>query len=485
MMIRSLVLLAILGAQWPAWAEPAQNPAPAETAKPAEKPIQAPEKTLPKERFFLSLTDAIQFGLKKHQDVKVAKEKIDDAEWQVIENGAQGLPQLSLTASYGRQDPLLFGNTTDTSGAAGGGGLGGNAQLAAFLGLASVNNFSSRITLSQTLFTGFRIVDGVRVAQINVDMNKEGYRQAQQGVAFQVTNNYFAALRNLQRVKVDKESLAQAEEQERQAKVRLKAGTGVQLDVLQAQSQVIQLQQQTSEDLGNYVKSKMDLNLAMGREADYPIILNEGASVERFKKNPAETIKVALQNRPELKQLRMQKEMSDINATIQGRALWPTITAQAYYNLQDNQVIGGNTNNVQNMNYYINMNWPLFDGLGSNAKAQRAANTSRQTQLNLDKTQQQIVVQVQQALMDISGSYDRMLMARAGVKVALENQRVASVSYREGVGVMMDVLNANLTLLQSRQSLINANYDLNISTARLYQTMGLDIQPYVLSQPDE
>ncbi|PIQ23902.1 hypothetical protein COW36_11530 [bacterium (Candidatus Blackallbacteria) CG17_big_fil_post_rev_8_21_14_2_50_48_46] len=446
----------------------AETPAPTPSLAPVTPPVN------PSPQYFLTLTEAIDVAIGGHYDVLMAQEKIKDAHLQITETSAQGLPQLSLSASYGRQDPIRLGSASDTSGS-GGSGFGSNPQLAAFLGLASVNTFQSRLTLSQLLFAGFRVVDGVRLAQINVNLMEESLRLARQNVAYQVTNAYFGALRNWEVVQIDKESLEQAREQVRLAEARVKAGTGVKLEILQAQSQVIQIQQRLSQDLGNYQKAKMNLNLAMGREADFPMELNQQASVVDLDKQESESLQLALGNRSEVKQLALQKEMSELNATIQGRSIWPTVSAQVVYSLQDNQVIGGNTNNVQNMNYTLNMNWPIFDGLAANAKAQRAQESATQAQINLDQLRQRVLVEVKQAYLDIQEARERMLMAKAGVQVAQENLRVAQVSYREGVGISMDVINAQITMLQAKNSLITARFDLNTRLAKLYQSLGLDI----------
>jgi outer membrane protein len=444
------------------------------TTNPVSAADSVPQTTAP--AYFLTLSEAINQALQSHYDVLLAQEKIKDARLQITETSAQGLPQLGLNASYGRQDPIRLGAASDTSGGGGGAGFGSNPQLAAFLGLASVNSFQSRLTLSQLLFAGFRVVDGVRLAQINVGLMEEGLRQARQNVAYQVTNAYFNALRSVELVRIDRESLEQAREQVRMSEARLRAGAGVRLDVLQAQSQVLQIQQRLSQDMSNLAKAKMNLNLSLGREADYPVELNLQATVADLDRQETESLKTALDSRSEVKQLNLQKEMSELNASIQGRSIWPTISAQVVYSLQDNQVINGNTNNVQNVNYSLNMNWPIFDGLAANAKAQRALQSATQARISLDQLRQRVIVEVRQSHMDIQEARERTLMARAGVQVAEENLRVAQVSYREGASINMEVLNAQMSLLQARNALVTAQFDLNTRLARLYQVLGLDIQ---------
>lgn len=429
-------------------------------------------------KFFLTLTESIDYAQKNSYEILTAQKKIEDARWQLTETGATGLPQITATASYGRQDPITAERTTDVGGA-GGAGLGSNPQFAAFLGTASVNTFNAGVTLSQTLFAGFRIVDGVRLANINVGGMEEGLRIARQNVAFQVTNAYFTALRAWETLELDKQNLKLIQEQVRIAEARLLAGTGVKLDVLQAQSQMLQLQQRMSSDLNAYEKAKMSLNQTMGRASDYPITLNTFAQVKDQNPDEIESLKIAIERRPDLQQLRLQKELNELNATIQARAVWPTLSAQVRYALQDQAVVNGNSNNIQNVNYSLNMNWPIFDGFAAQAKAQRARKSADQIQISLDQLQQRVALDIQQSFMDIEAARERLLMSRAGIQLAEEGLRVAQVSYKEGVGVMLDVVNAQTNLQQASNNLITARYEINIARARLYQALGLDIVDYL------
>lgn len=473
----SLLLSFALSAQA---APDSQAASPAATAAPATAASSSPT-VLPnadEQRSFMTLTQAIEIAQAQNHDILLAQNRIEDARLQLTETGAVGLPQVTATASYARQEPIVSTQQTDTGGA-GGAGLGANPQFAAFLGTASVNTFQTNITLSQTLFAGFRIIDGIRLSNINVDLVNQGLRQTRQNVAYQVTNAYFNALRSWEMVELDKESLKQASEQVRTAEVRLRAGTAVKLDVLQAQSQVIQLQQRLSQNLNSYEKSKMSLNQVMGRETNQPIVLNTLATVSQQKIDPGQGLAAAIENRPDLRQLRLQREMNELNATIQARTTWPTLAAQVRYSLQDQAVVNGNSNNTQNINYALNLNWPIFDGLAAQSKAQRAQKSAEQARVSLDQMQQQVILDINQAFLDIDEAQERELMARAGVEVAHESLRVAQISYREGVGVILDVLNSQLTVQQAANALINARYDLNIRKARLYQTLGLDITEFL------
>ncbi|MEO6131303.1 MAG: TolC family protein, partial [Saprospiraceae bacterium] len=48
----------------------------------------------------MTLSDAIEYALDHHPDVRIAKLNVKDAEWRIKENKATALPHLSLGLTY-------------------------------------------------------------------------------------------------------------------------------------------------------------------------------------------------------------------------------------------------------------------------------------------------------------------------------------------------------------------------------------------------
>ncbi len=417
---------------------------------------------------FLTLSEAIDTAVQNNYSLKLSGEKIKLANYQITENAAQGLPQLNITASYGRQDPVNPPPPTA--------GLGNNPQFASFLGTARVNTFRNQVAVNQVLFAGFRIIDGVRLASINVELANEGYRQSRQEVVLNVSSSYYNSLKAYQLVQVNKSSLKQAQLHLEQAKKLEKAGVGIKLEVLRAANQLVNIQLQLSQALNSYEKSKKVLNLAMGRSIDYPIELNLEAKVPDVNiQNENQIFQDALKGRSELRQLNIKKEMDEIAATIQSRASWPMVSANVSYNLSDTSVVSANSVNNQNINYGINMNWPVFDGLLTYAKVQKSQNSVIQDQISIDQLQQSIILEVKQALLDIQEAKERILLAKEGISLGDESLRIAKIRYENGVGISLDVIDSQISLTQAQSNLVNAEFDLNISRVKLYKAIGIDI----------
>lgn len=418
---------------------------------------------------YLTLFDAIDVAVQGNYNLKLAAERINVARYQITENAAQGLPQLTINTGYNRQDPISAAQN------AGAGGLGNNPQFAALLGAARVNTFQNQVALSQVLFAGFRIVDGIKLANYNVGLSEEAFRQARHDVVSNVSTAYYNALKAAQLIQVNKVSLGQSQLHLEQAKKLENAGVGIKLDVVRTTNQLVNTQLQLSQSINAYEKAKKSLNLTMGRAIDYPIELNPETKVPTFTIDEQKMLQDSLQNRSELRQLRLRKEMDEITTTIQSRGNWPTISASVNYNLTDTAVVNSNANNQQNLRYGLNMNWPVFDGLLTYARVQRAQNTVIQDQISIDQLQQSVILEVKQALLDVQTARETSILARSSIELAEESLRIARVRYDNGLGISLDVIDAQGALNQAKANLINAEFDLNIGRVRLYRAMGVDI----------
>lgn len=418
---------------------------------------------------FLPLSDAIKIAIENSTNVQVAEKQIKSAELQVMESWAPLLPQVSVSTNYGRQDPI------NPSSSAGTESLSKNPQFASMLGTSSVNSFTSKVQINQVLFSGFRITDGIKIAQINLNLMKESLNQAKQDMALNVTLAYFNTLKADQMVQVSQEALRQAESHLDTAQKLLKAGTGIKLDVIRAQNQIVTIQQQLSQNINNLYKAKISLNLVMGRNFDTPVTLNTCATIQDLDINQQKAIESALGDRTEVKQLKLKKEIDELSGLVQSRATWPTVALGASYDIRDTQVINGNLNDTQSMTYGINMNWPIFDGLSAYAKAQKAQSSVTQDELNLNQLQQSIGAEVKKSILDINEAKERIILAQKGLELAKEVLRMAKVRYEAGVGVSLDVIDAQVSLLQANMNLIFAGFDLNVSKAKLYRTLGINL----------
>jgi outer membrane protein TolC len=419
----------------------------------------------------LTLRGAIEQSVQANHNLRLAKERIAQSQSKVQEATAQALPQVTMSGQFNQQNPV--GPVAASGGAAG----ALPPQFAAFAGTVRVNQLTTTVQATQTVFAGFRVIDGIRMADISVEQSEAGWRQTKAEISLQTVTAYFAALRALGQLDIAQQSVDQAKAHFDQASKFLKAGTGVKVDVLRAQTQLYQAQQQLSAAVNGRRKAYQALNLVMGRPIDTPLSLNPVAEVGDVPLDETTGIKRGLESRPDVQQLRSKRTFDELNASVQSRGTWPTVQLVGNYNMRDTQVVQGNNANQQNATVGLQMNWPLFDGLGVAAKTEQARMQVAQDDIQLDQLTQQVQLDVTQAFLDVREASERRLLAEQSLKSAEEALRLARLRYQAGVGTSIEVLDAQVGWQQARLSLITATFDVNVSRAKLYRAVGFEMTP--------
>jgi outer membrane protein TolC len=419
----------------------------------------------------LTLRGAIEQAVQANHNLRLAKERIAQSQSKVQEATAQALPQVTMTGQFNQQNPV--GPVAASGGAAG----ALPPQFAAFAGTVRVNQLNTTVQATQTVFAGFRVIDGIRMADISVEQTEAGWRQTKAEVSLQTVTNYFAALRAQGQLELAQQSVDQAKAHFDQANKFLKAGTGVKVDVLRAQTQLFQAQQQLSAAVNGRRKAYQGLNLVMGRVIDSPLSLNPVAEVGDVPLDEATAVRRGLESRPDIQQLRSKRTFDELNASVQSRGTWPTVQLVGNYNMRDTQVVLGNNANQQNATVGLQMNWPLFDGLGVAAKTDQARMQVLQDDIQLDQLVQQIRLDVTQSFLDVREASERKLLAEQSLTAAEEALRLARLRYQAGVGTSIEVLDAQVGWQQAKLSLINAVFDVNVSRAKLYRAVGFEMTP--------
>lgn len=411
----------------------------------------------------LTLREAIDQALTANHNVRLAQERIRSAEIRVQESTAQALPQVSLSGNFSQQNPVGPPKPM----------IPGLApEFAAFTGAARVNNLQTTLQASQVVFAGFRVIDGIRLANMTVDQAAAGMEQAKAEITFATVQSYFNALRAINALELSQQAVDQAKAHLGQAEKFFAAGTGIKVDVLRAKTNLYQAQQQLSQAVNNRRKALQGLNLVMGRPIDAPIELNLAAEVGQAPVDETQALDESLKLRPEIRRLMAQKDANELLVSINSRGTWPQLSLFGQYGVRDTAVVQANSANQQNATLGLNMNWPLFDGLAVAAKTEQARLTVEQDAIQLDQTIQTVRMEVNQAFLDMHEASERRMLADESLKAAQEALRLARLRYQAGVGTSLEVIDAQTGWQQARLSQINAVFDENVNRAKLYKAIG-------------
>ena len=214
----------------------------------------------------LSLDDAVQLAERQSESVRVAEAAVLRARGQFSQARSQLLPQINATGAYQKQlqsqfqeiqnsapapvttpnDPVALcapnlpaGASAEARAAAlaraqscsqgGDGGFGSITQI-----FANPNNIILGVTGSQNLFTGGRVVAGIRAAEAGRRSADIGVRSARAQVSLDVAQAYFDAALAQRLVQISESSLVQTERAFRQTAIGREVGNISEFDLLRA-----------------------------------------------------------------------------------------------------------------------------------------------------------------------------------------------------------------------------------------------------------
>ena len=119
------------------------------------------------------------------------------------------------------------------------------------------------------------------------------------------------------------------------------------------------------------------------------------------------------------------------------------------------------------------LSWSLWDGGVTQASVKKADAAVKTAQETLLQAREKIELEVRQDYLNVLSYKEQIRAAEASVAQAEEAYKIATVRYSSGVGINLDVLDAELALNTARTNYITALYNYNIGLATLEHAMGV------------
>lgn len=119
------------------------------------------------------------------------------------------------------------------------------------------------------------------------------------------------------------------------------------------------------------------------------------------------------------------------------------------------------------------LSWTPWDGGATQAQVKQAKENVKIAQEQLLQARETVELEVRQDYLNILSSREQIRATEAAVAQAEEAYKIAAVRYSSGVGINLDVLDAELQLNTARTNYITALYNYNIGLATLEHAMGI------------
>jgi outer membrane protein len=421
----------------------------------------------------LTVDRAIALGLDNSKSLHASLMNVQTADSRAREVSAQRLPSLRLSGSYTRLSdvpPASFMIPANTF------GPGFPSQtITSVLSPTILDNYSTRLTLQQPLFTGFRLQNSVKAAEYTADAEHQLYNGDRAALIHAITTAYW----NLYKAREFKTVL---DENIEQVKAHLKNVQNLHAQGIVTKNEVLKVEVQLSNvqvmqlDAANNVRlATIALNNQMGIPLSTEIVLADSAQeLQSSQVSLDRLVERALEQRPELRAMDFRVKAGEA-AVSAARAGWfPQLYLVGNYNyarpnsrIFPTQDRFRDTWDVSVLVSFDVWNWGTTAHQTSQAQAQLSRAKDMQSQFR-----DGVTLEVTQAFLNVNQSREKIAVAAQGVGQAEENLRITNEQFKAGLALNSDVLDAEVALLQAKWNHVQAIVDHKVAGSALAKAVG-------------
>jgi len=407
----------------------------------------------------LSLTEAIERGLRQNLGLLVAGDSQLTAKGRLWQARSPLLPDVSGRISENALKVNLA--------AEGFSKIAG--QFPGFpLVVGPFGYFDARVAFSQSLLD-LSLLAAERSSRQNAAAVQLSYQDMREAVVLVVGATYLQATAAAARVDTADAQVQTAQALYNQALDMRNVGVSAGIDVLRAQVELQSRRQQLIAARNDFAKQKLALARTIGLPLGQDFTLTEKIPYEA----PApitveETLDQAFKNRPDfqaaLSQVRSAEEMRRA-ATAEHL---PSVSIYADYG-----AIGPTPFDLRGtFTTYAALRIPIFTGNRAHGDAQVAQAELNRSRQELENLRGQIEQDVRDGLLDLQAAADQVSVAMSNVDLAARTLTQARDRFASGATDNIEVVQAQQTVASADESYISSLYEYNLARVELARATG-------------
>ena len=446
--------------------EPSQQKAPNPVTSIKLPPASSLELRVTPDAKKLTINDAITTAVTKNPDILAAIQQIRLTRGQMIQVRAALLPTVQAGSSYQVQSEQLANPNASISG----------------YSFGPVNNnqaWNVAIQVNQSLWSGWKNQANYSAAQLANDSAFYALRQTIDKVIADTKQLFYNVIFNRALIRVREESVAVLQSQLQDQQSRFEAGTVPRFNVLQAEVALANaippvIQARNALRISQFALVKQ---LGLNYPSDptlVPVDVIGQLDYNPIKLDLANAVFSALARNPSLKIQRQNILIGAENLKSAMAGFQPTLNATAGWQALNVPLASTLDQTVNGWFFGVTGSWNLFDGLATIGATKAARAALEQSKINYDNSARGVELDVQRAVSNLIEAQEVVDSQKANVVQAVEALRLSRERLDAGAGTQLDVLNAQVSLLQAQTTELEGEYRYITALAEYKRVLSLD-----------
>tara|TARA_B100000965_G_scaffold52960_1_gene39496 strand:- start:157 stop:1467 length:1311 start_codon:yes stop_codon:yes gene_type:complete len=342
--------------------------------------------------------------------------------------------------------------------------------------VSSITSASSSFSITQNIYDGGIWWNNIRLAKNNFRITEQFDRQIKTNIIRNVHFAYFNYLKAIQLLDVSRSNLMSSQQQLTLVQQQYDLGSAKKTDLLKAEVRFGQARIDVITNDASVKSAYRNLKNAMGL-----INSDQDFTIEEVEK-PLELIpefetgfELVQKFNPSVKAKQYQIMSAKLNTKLARGSRLPVISLSASSSGADENLgdaISNNYGDNQRINASLSISIPIYTGNSISSRIQKA-------KIGVDKQESEYLTQLEDLSVQLEDYLDQLNnyievipINETVLESAEEDLKLSQVRYSQGSTTILEVLNAQVSVVQARSSLVRSKYDAFIQQANLKALLG-------------
>ncbi|MEE0879521.1 MAG: TolC family protein [Treponemataceae bacterium] len=412
----------------------------------------------------ITVEQAIELAKENNPDLKKQKLTLEDAKRKAQNKWNKFLPNMSASAN--------LSNGHDFAGS---------------------SNWDWRASAGANLSFSFALPSTIQQTQLNYLIEQANYQKLESQTISSVSTTFYSLIAEQQNIQILKESQNLAKNVYEQTRKNYNNGLASELNLLKSQYSYLSIEPQIQQAQTSYKNNLANFGLKIGIEDTSNLKLKGEIQLEKVNLPSVEELtETYLEKRHDVILSDLSVKQAELAKKTQGSSKLPSLSLSENLSLGQNKAY--NAENPQegisplsvNGSFSIGVNIPLSSWIpGSQDNLTGKTNQDNITKAKISAEQTKMVAQkdIESKVQELNRLWNLIDVSKLNVSIATRSYELAQDGYRAGLVSQTDLettrqqmVNAQLSHLQTQIKYLSANYDtafaLNMPIEEFYKTFG-------------
>ncbi|HBH84775.1 MAG TPA: hypothetical protein DDY34_13335 [Bacteroidales bacterium] len=332
------------------------------------------------------------------------------------------------------------------------------------------DNFSTGVNLSYNLFQGYKTRSTYGASQDNYQANLYQHETNKQDLVFYIIQAYYKTLQSERILNSAEEAVKNSALHLEFANAKQKAGMATRSDILKSEVELSNAELNKIKAINTLLEARGNLNQLLGLQSDYKIEIVDDLSIidEIVIQSYDSLLNEAVISRSEVKKYQSLLDAQQKYIQVAKSGYYPSLSANANYNYAGPEI----SSLQQNWWLGMTLSIPVFKGFSNKSRVHQEEFAFKSLEKDFEQLKQQVSQEVWNAWLSVKESIEKISTSSKAVESARENLSIAEGEYKEGIGSIIQLTDAQTTFVTAEQNYIQSLSDYKISYAELERTVG-------------